>query len=44
MHSIEVIHSIVQTKRVDEGSENTLWMDAFDKEMLNISIEFEILD
>ena len=42
-YGIEIPRSIKDAKRLDEKNGNTLWMDALAKEMMNVSVAFNIL-
>ena len=43
-YGIEIPYSIEHAKELYKNNGNTLWMDALQKEMTNVSIEFEFLD
>jgi hypothetical protein len=43
-YSVEVPRSFDHAKQLDKRNNNTLWMSAWEKEMTNVSIAFEILD
>jgi hypothetical protein len=42
-YGIEVPRSMAHAKKLDEMNKNTLWIDAWKKEMTNVSIAFEML-
>jgi hypothetical protein len=43
-YGVEVARSFNHAKQLDKKNGNTLWIDAWEKEMTNVSIAFEILD
>jgi hypothetical protein len=43
-YSVEVPRPFDHAKQLDKRNKNTLWMSAWEKEMTNVLIAFEILD
>ena len=43
-YGVEIARSLVHAKELDKKNGNNLWMKAYDKEMSNVSVAFEILD
>ena len=43
-YGIEIPSSIDHAKELDRQNKNTLWMDALEKEMYNVSVAFQILE
>jgi len=42
-YGIEIPTSLAHAKRIDERNKNTLWSDAINKEMANVTVAFQVL-